>query len=221
MSLIQIRNRWSGEVLFEHDVDGNIMAITVIAALENGAILRKAILRKANLRDSDLSDVDLSGANLSGADLSGANLSGADLRGANLSGANLSGAYLRNADLVGAYLRNADMTPVRDDIWSVLSAAPAEVPALIAALKSGRVDGSTYKGECSCLVGTVAQTRGVSINELGALKPDSNRPAEQFFMGIRKGDTPETSQFSALAAEWSQQWLDTMTAAFGSIKQAN
>jgi hypothetical protein len=34
-------------------------------------------------------------------------------------------------------------------------------------------------------------------------------------MGIRKGDTPETNQFSALALQWVQQWHDNMVAAFG------
>jgi hypothetical protein len=33
-------------------------------------------------------------------------------------------------------------------------------------------------------------------------------------MGIRKGDTPETNQFSALALQWVQQWHDNMVAAF-------
>ncbi|MCY0910894.1 hypothetical protein [Massilia antarctica] len=147
---IEIRNRWSGAVIFTHAVEGATMADAVKAARESGA---------------------------------------------NLSDANLS--------------------PIRNDIIAILCSAPREVPALIEALKAGRVDGSTYAGECSRLVGTIATARGVKVDSLeGGLKPDSLRPAERFFMGISKGDTPETNQFSALALQWSQEWLDTMRAAF-------
>ncbi len=89
------------------------------------------------------------------------------------------------------------------------------MPALIDALKNGRVSGSTYDGDCSCLVGTIATARGCSYGEIETLKPNSSRPAERFFLGINKGDTPETNQFSALAVQWCQEWLDRMQAAFG------
>ena len=56
--LIEIKNRFSGAVLFSHDCEGNTMMLTVSAAIQVGAYL---------------SGADLSGANLSGADLSGAN----------------------------------------------------------------------------------------------------------------------------------------------------
>ncbi|MBV8060816.1 MAG: pentapeptide repeat-containing protein [Alphaproteobacteria bacterium] len=138
----------------------------------------------------------------------------ADAR-AKLARADLARADLTDADLTDANLTDADLTPIRDDIWAVLSSAPREVPALIQALKDGRVDGSTYQGECSCLVGTIAMARGVFYGNLEGLKANSSRPAERFFMGIRRGDTPETSQFSALALKWSQDWLDAMRSAFG------
>src|SRR5450830_416482 len=231
---IEIRNRWSGAVIFTHEAEGATMRDAVLAARNSGANLSDADLidadlrgadlrganlsgadlRGANLIDADLRGADLRGANLSGADLSGADLSGANLSGADLSGADLRGANLSGANLSGADLSGANLLPIRDDIWAVLSSAPAEVPALIDALKTGRVDGSTYEGDCSCLVGTIARTRGVSISTLESLKPNSSRPAERFFMGIRTGDTPETSQFSKLALEWSEEWLARMRAAF-------
>jgi hypothetical protein len=186
---IEIRNRWSDAVIYTYEADGATMRDAVLAARE-------------------------SGANLSGADLSGAYLSGANLSGAYLSGADLSGAYLSGADLSGAYLSGANLTPIRDDIWAVLSSAPREVPAVIDALKAGRVDGSTYHGPCACLVGAIAIKREVGVDDIEGLRPNSSRPAERFFMGIREGDTPETNQFSALALEWVQQWHDNMVAAF-------
>jgi len=81
--------------------------------------------------------------------------------------ANLRGADLRDANLYGANLGGADLTPVRDDVWAVLSGAPAEVPTLIAKLKAGEVDGSCYGGPCACLVGTIANARGCAYTELG------------------------------------------------------
>ena len=140
------------------------------------------------------------GANLTDANLTDANLSGAYLRGANLTDANLSGAYLRG---------------FRDDVWAVLSSAPAEAEAVLAALRAGKVDGSTYSGDCACLVGTIAKTRGCSTDQLGALEPDANRLAETWFTQIKPGNTPENHEPTRLAAEWVSQWIDAMRAAFG------
>ena len=69
---IQIKSRFSAEVLFEHDCENNSIRLTLELAIKSGA------------------------------DLSRANLSGANLICANLSGAYLSGAYLKNKEkLVG------------------------------------------------------------------------------------------------------------------------
>jgi len=232
--LIEIKNRWNGNVLFSLEI-GSIK-LAVEAAIKSGADLRSADLRSAYLRSADLSGANLSGADLSGAnlsgaylrsaDLSGANLRSADLRSADLRSAYLSGADLRGADLRGAYLSGADLrsaylsgadlrganlsgaylTPIRDDLWAVLSSSPMEVSGLLAALKEGRVDGSTYEGDCACLVGTLANLRHCMHNAIDGLNPDSSRPIECFFAAIKKGDTPETNQFSKLACEWIESW---------------
>ena len=207
---ISILHRWSLRVLFEHDVENNTIALTVRAAVESGANLRSANLRSADLGGANLCSADLRSADLGGANLGGANLCSANLRSADLGGANLGGANLRSANLGGA-----DLQPIRADFYDVLSHAGKEVPALIDALKNGRVDGSTYTGECSCLVGTIATARGVDVygDDFG-IQTDSNRPAERFFMGIRKGDTPETNQVSKIALEWAESWLDMQRKAF-------
>lgn len=109
---IEIRNRWTGSVVFEYTKEGNTITETVLDAIRRGADLHSADLRGSNLRcanlcDVDLRDADLRGADLRCADLCGANLYGADLRGANLRGANLYGADLRGANLrdaKGCYL---------------------------------------------------------------------------------------------------------------------
>jgi uncharacterized protein YjbI with pentapeptide repeats len=205
-----------------------------------GSDLRGSDLRGSDLRGSDLSGSNLSGSNLSGSDLSGSDLSGSNLSGSNLSGSDLSGSDLRDSnlrdsnlsgsnlsdsnlsdsDLSGSNLRDSnlsgsDLTPIRDDLWAVLSAAPAEAEGLRKALVEGRINGSAYYGECACLIGTIANIRGVDHANLGALLPNSRRPAEMFFLPINKGDTPDNNQFSFHAVRWIDEWLNNMRAAFG------
>ena len=106
---IEIRNRWTGSVVFEYTKEGNTITETVLDAIRRGADLRDADLCGANLCGANLRSANLSGANLRGANLRGANLCGADLRGANLCGANLRDANLRSANLYGADLRDANL----------------------------------------------------------------------------------------------------------------
>lgn len=103
---IEIKNRWTGSVLFEYEKEDNTLKDTVEEAVKQGA----------NLRGADLSGAYLSGANLRGAYLSGANLSGAYLSGVDLRGAYLRGADLSGADLSGAYLRGAYIYVSDDEI---------------------------------------------------------------------------------------------------------
>ena len=77
---IQIKSRFSGAVLFEHEAENNTITITVEAAVEARA--------------------NLDGANLDGANLARANLAGANLDGAYLDGANLAGAYLEDKSVL-------------------------------------------------------------------------------------------------------------------------
>ena len=106
---IEIRNRWTGSVVFEYTKEGNTITETVLDAIRRGADLRGADLRDANLRDANLRDANLCDADLCDANLCGANLCGADLYGANLYGADLCGANLCGADLYGANLYGADL----------------------------------------------------------------------------------------------------------------
>ena len=94
---IEIKSRFSLEVLFSHECENNSVAITLAAAINAKANLRSANLRSANLYGADLYGADLYGANLYGADLRSANLYGANLRSADLYGANLYGANLGDA----------------------------------------------------------------------------------------------------------------------------
>jgi uncharacterized protein YjbI with pentapeptide repeats len=122
---IEIKHRYTGDVIFSHDCENNTIKITVEAAVKLrvnlsfadlgcayliGADLGCANLSNANLRGANLRGADLSGANLRGADLSGADLFCANLGCANLSDVNLRGADLSNANLRGAKLPDANLS---------------------------------------------------------------------------------------------------------------
>ena len=101
---IEIKSRFSLEVLFSHECEDNSVAITLAAAIN-----AKTNLYGANLGDADLRSANLYGANLYGADLRSADLRSANLRSANLRSADLYGANLYGANLYGANLRSANL----------------------------------------------------------------------------------------------------------------
>jgi hypothetical protein len=177
-----------------------------------GADLRGANLGGANLGGADLGGADLRGADLGGANLGGADLGDADLGGANLGGANLGGANLRDADLGGANLGGANLGGIKADFLSEVLRLPDELEALRDALTAGKIDGSTYSGECACLAGTLAKAHGEEDYDgenltLGSVvfHTDVYSPREQWFLSIKEGDTPENSQVSAIALEWTNE----------------
>ena len=228
--MIEIKSRLGGRVLYTAETATDVRTALEEAvrsdadlsdAVLSGAVLRGANLRGANLRGAVLSDADLSGAVLSGADLRGAVLSDANLRGAYLSGAYLSGADLSDADLSGADDPSSPLHAIRMDYWDVLDHAPAEVPGLRTALLEGEVDGSTYEGECACLVGTmekVGQEMGCEVD----LPHRADRPAEQWFAPITPGDKPSEKPETEgeFRAQHALDWLDEWTASRQRIAEA-
>ena len=70
MEVIEIKNRWNGEVLYSGEHAS--LKEAVEAAVKSGVSLAGANLRGANLGDANLGDANLRGANLRGADLRGA-----------------------------------------------------------------------------------------------------------------------------------------------------
>jgi Pentapeptide repeats (8 copies) len=141
MTKYEIKNRWTGELIYSAEADSWEQVLKAIAAGANlrganlrganleganlwGANLRGANLEGANLRGANLWGANLEGANLWGANLWGANLEGANLRGANLEGANLEGANLEGANLEGANLEGANLpspAEVLSAVWGELS----------------------------------------------------------------------------------------------------
>jgi uncharacterized protein YjbI with pentapeptide repeats len=194
------------------------------------AYLADANLARANLADAYLADAYLADAYLADANLARANLADANLAGANLARANLARAYLADAYLADANLAGANLARAKNlneealrsfkaDLFLTLDSLHAgalEAQHLIAKLKAGQIDGSTYgKGgtECACLVGTIAQPRGVAGDKLDH---NSDRPAERWFMMINPGDTPGAvdedgrptggGYAAQKALEWIEDW---------------
>jgi hypothetical protein len=217
-----VHHRFSGEVLFTANIDcppdappSLKLGLAVKWGVANKANLRWADLSWADLRSADLSSADLRWANLRWADLSWADLSSADLRSADLRSADLRWADLRWADLRWADLRSADLRSAdlssadlrqfKADLWMTLTQNRAEVPGLITALKAGKVNGSTYTGPCACLVGTIANVRGV---DYVSLDHDSGNPAERWFTMIKEGDKPGDDSGGGFASKMALEWAE-------------
>ncbi len=166
-----------------------------------------ADLRGADLRGADLRGAVLRGAVLRGAVLSRADLSRAVLRGADLHDADLRGAVLSRADLSRADLHGADLRAIEEDVRALVrDYATPEVLGLLRALYLGRVDGTTYSGECRCLVGTIAVARGCDVGDLPC---DASRLAERWALGISAGDAAPHHPVASLTAEWILAELET------------
>jgi len=81
---IEIKNRFTGTIIFEFETENNSVIETVKEFIRQELAKGKSLadLRSADLRSADLSSADLSSADLSSADLSSADLSSANLRSA-------------------------------------------------------------------------------------------------------------------------------------------
>ena len=137
-----------------------------------------------------------------------------------LSRANLSRANLSDADLSDADLSRADLSAIKSDIYDIVDLVPLDLPYMVAALKAGTVDGSTYRSDCNqgCLVGTleISAKRRIASNpdlDMPHIPHNSSRPAERWFLAIRPGMTPENSQIVA----WTVQILEERLAFYDRI----
>jgi uncharacterized protein YjbI with pentapeptide repeats len=176
--------------------------------------LEEANLSGSSFRGSTLTDAMLCGCDLTSADFSEARISGTfigcDFRGADFSGATFGAAMFENCRLDDG-IRAADLSLIRADLMDVLVAGGADVPGLREALVQGRIRGNLYRGECCCLMGTLANLRGVDVKDddidMPTRRRDADSPAESWFYGIRKGDTPENNVLASLALEWIDRYL--------------
>jgi Pentapeptide repeats (8 copies) len=229
--MTKIINRFTGNIIIE---DKNLsLRELLMKAIEQNSDLRGSDLRGSDLRDSNLSGSDLSGSNLSGSDLRGSNLSGSDLSGSDLSGSdlrysNLRGSDLRDSNLSDSDLRHSDLSGsnlsgsklrgvknIEETIW--LSQAKqnilfifryvpiSEIEGLKQKIIEGKIDGSQYKGDCCCLIRSLGDDR--ISNCIPYYSKGLHNLGEQLFYQIKKGDTPETNQFSKIALDLCNEYL--------------
>ena len=104
MIKIEIKNRFTGKIIFEFTKENNTIKDTVEEAVKNKISLNGASLDGASLNYASLNDASLNRASLIGASLIGASLIGASLNGASLNYASLNGASLNYASLDKRYL---------------------------------------------------------------------------------------------------------------------
>ncbi len=78
---------------------------------------------------------------------------------------------------------------------------------------AGNIDGIHLRGECACLIGSIANFQIKAIDDLCQYRYSYglHNPAEQWFWQIRKEDTPQNSFFSKKAVEWCDELLNQKT----------
>ena len=108
--------------------------------------------------------------------------------------------------ILEALKSRADLSKIKYDFFGRLLTQKNEAEALKQAIIGGKIDGSAYKGECCCFVGTIANAVKCNYTSLPILKPDANSPTERWFLGIKKGDTPENSQIAKITLEWIEEF---------------
>ena len=119
---------------------------------------------------------------------------------ANLSFADLSSANLRSADLRSAKnLPQSFINQCSRDMLFIFQSLPKELPFLRDKLVKGEVDGTQYKGNCACLIGSLGNADG-GIDKVCEVIPYYDKGlhnfGEQWFWNIKIGDTPENNDFA-------------------------
>lgn len=187
--------------------NADIQRANFVDATLRGTRFSESCLLSANFHIADLQNVEMINTDLRYADLSFANLTGVDLTSAVLSSVNLDGC-----SSVQDFVKEA-----KEDIFRVLACAPEEAEVVLRALEEGRIDGSSYTGSCACLIGTIANAKGLDITEVPyqdldeprgqRIERNSESPAETFFEDILPGQTPNNSIKCALVAGWVKEFI--------------
>lgn len=110
-----------------------------------------------------------------------------------------------------ANLSYANLSAVKADFLAAVLNLPNELEFLRDAIAEGRINGSSYSGDCACLAGTLARAKGIEcyfgqrIRGGRTFTSDASSPRERFFFAIKTGDTPETNPASRIVLEWTDE----------------
>ena len=86
---------------------------------------------------------------------------------------------------------------------------------VIDTIRAGLMDGNNYgsANSCGCYLGTAAKAANLSVEEfcnLHKIVKDYRSPAEQWFMSVSVGDTPENNYAAKMGVAWIEQAIAEM-----------
>ncbi len=104
------------------------------------------------------------------------------------------------------------------DLHRWLDRFPETVPALLEAVREGRMHGKEYRGPCRCVIGTILfdetpspagdrqWIRGMRTIRTQVLQKRGWSDLEEFVWRIHPGDTPSNSPVMAHLERWIMEW---------------
>lgn len=101
----------------------------------------------------------------------------------------------------------------KEDLFRWLDRFPDRVPALLEAVRDGRLLGHTFYGKCRCVIGNLHHDENYTKWVPGVLEMAGYRmahemtPIERFVMHIHPGDTPSNSPVMAHLERWILEWM--------------
>jgi hypothetical protein len=152
-----------------------------------------------------------------GSSFVGSSFDGSSFVGSSFVGSSFDGSSFVGSSFVGSSFDDSSFDGECDakaDFIEVISRARLEIPAMVKALREGRVNGSTYEGECACLVGTLENAGATGLPH------DSERPIERWFMMISEGDKPGDSSPGGYAIGKALEWALEYCALTGILVEA-
>jgi len=199
----------SGTVTGSVDISGTVTGSVYIYGTVTGNVYISGTAKVGNvdIYGTVTGNVYISGTVTGNVYISGTATGNVYISGTVTGNVDISGtAKVGSVDISGTVKVGKGFESIRSDYFSILKNAIPEIPALISALKKGRINGSVYEGDCRCLVGTLEAARGTGANTV--IERDSSRPAEKWFLAIPEGHTPKKNAFARLAVEWAEEFLE-------------
>ncbi len=220
----------AGEILFEFEKENNTIKETVTELLK---AKKGEWIKSADLSDMDLSGIDFSNSQFDNSQFYNSKFYNSKFDNSQFDNSQFYNSQFDNSKFYNSQFYNSKFdnsqfynsqfdsktfdnirksnqlhmfNSYKADFWMILLTRKAEIAGLKEALKNGIVNGSSYEGRCSCLVGTIANVAGCDYKSIPNLKPDAGRPAERWFFMIKEGDTPETSEVVKLTMEWIEEF---------------
>jgi len=129
--------------------------------------------------------------------------------------AGYSASALRSAGYSASDLEKKEVTAKKDIQEKAKKMGREESDFVLSAIKKGLLKGDSYGSleKCGCFLGSAAKKAGKSVDEYCKLKgivKNQASAAEQWFMAIDLGDTPENNYAAKKAAEWIEEVFPAM-----------